>query len=146
MALDDPAKKMSKSAGSEASYIALTDGPDVIRRKIRRAVTDSGTEVRPGSDKPAVTNLLDIYSSLSGDGVDALVERYAGKGYAELKDDLGQVVVEALAPLQARIRELEADKAYTLDVLKKGAESAESIAERTMERVRDRVGFVPRPR
>jgi tryptophanyl-tRNA synthetase len=146
MALDDPAKKMSKSAGSEASYISLMDPPDAIRRKIKRAVTDSGTEVRPGPDKPAVTNLLEIYSVLSGETVDALVDRYAAKGYAELKADLGDVVVEALAPLQARIRELEADKAYTLDVLKRGAERAESIAERTMERVRDRVGLVPRPR
>ncbi len=66
MSLDDPAKKMSKSAGSENSYIALMDAPDVIRRKIRRAVTDSGTEVRGGPDKPALTNLLDIYSILSG--------------------------------------------------------------------------------
>jgi len=146
MALDDPAAKMSKSAGSEASYIALTDPPDAIRRKIKRAVTDSGTEVRPGPDKPAVTNLLDIYASLSGESVEALVERYAGKGYAELKADLGDVVVEALAPVQARIRELEADKSSTLEVLERGANLAQSVAERTMVRVRDRVGLVPRPR
>ena len=146
MALDDPTKKMSKSAGSEASYIALTDPPDAIRRKIKRAVTDSGTEVRPGPDKPAVTNLLDIYRAISGESVDTLVERYAGKGYAELKSDLGEVVVEALAPLQARISELEADKAYTLGVLEKGAEQAESIAARTLAKVHERIGFVPRPR
>jgi len=146
MALDDPTKKMSKSAGSEASYIALTDPPDAIRRKIRRAVTDSGTEVRPGPDKPAVTNLLDIYRAISGESLEALVERYEGRGYAELKADLGEVVVEELAPVQARIRELEADKTHTLDVLKRGAELAESVAGRTMERVRERLGLVPRPR
>jgi tryptophanyl-tRNA synthetase len=145
MSLDDPAKKMSKSAGSENSYIAVMDPPDAIRRKIRRAVTDSGTEVRGGPDKPALTNLLDIFSALSGDEVAGIEERYAGKGYAELKSDLGEVVVEALAPIQARIRELEADKSYTLGVLKEGAERAEAVATRTLAKVRERVGLVPRP-
>ena len=145
MSLDDPAKKMSKSAGSENSYIAVMDSPDVIRRKIRRAVTDSGSEVRGGPDKPALTNLLDIYSALAGDPVDEIVRRYEGKGYADLKADLGEVVVDALAPIQARIRELEADKSYTLEVLKTGAERAEAIAARTLAKVRERVGLVPRP-
>ncbi|HEY5388762.1 MAG TPA: tryptophan--tRNA ligase [Thermoleophilia bacterium] len=145
MSLDDPAKKMSKSAGSENSYVAVMDPPDVIRRKIRRAVTDSGTEVRGGPDKPALTNLLDIYSALSGDPVDEIVQRYDGKGYADLKADLGEVVVSALAPIQGRIRELEADRSYTLDVLKTGAERAEAIAALTLAKVRERVGLVPRP-
>jgi tryptophanyl-tRNA synthetase len=145
MSLDDPTKKMSKSAGSENSYIALMDPPDVIRRKIRRAVTDSGSEVRGGADKPALTNLLDIYSALAGDPVDEIVRRYEGKGYADLKADLGEVVVSALAPIQGRIRELEADTSYTLDVLKAGAERAEAVAARTLARVRERVGLVPRP-
>jgi tryptophanyl-tRNA synthetase len=145
MALDDPAKKMSKSAGSEASYIALMDPPDAIRRKIRRAVTDSGTEVRPGPDKPALSNLLEIYRILSVASEEAIVERYAGKGYAEFKADLAEVVVTALTPLQTRVHELEADPAYVLAVLKDGAERAGVIAERTMTRVRDRLGLVPRP-
>jgi tryptophanyl-tRNA synthetase len=117
MGLDDPTKKMSKSAGSEYNFIALMDPPDAIRRKIRRAVTDSGTEVRAGDDKPALTNLLTIYSALSGETVETIVERYAGKGYADFKSDLGEVVVEALAPFQARMGELEADPAFTLGVL-----------------------------
>ena len=145
MSLDDPAKKMSKSAGSENSYIALMDAPDVIRRKIRRAVTDSGTEVRGGPDKPALTNLLDIYAILSRDSVPEIEQRYRGKGYADFKADLAEVVVEALAPIQERIRELEADKSYTLEVLKTGAERAEAIAGRTLAKVRERVGLVPRP-
>jgi tryptophanyl-tRNA synthetase len=145
MSLDDPAKKMSKSAGSENSYIAVMDAPDVIRRKIRRAVTDSGTEVRGGPEKPALTNLLDIYAALSGEDAGRIESRYEGMGYAEFKADLAEVVVEALAPIQARIRELEADKAYTLEVLKTGAERAEAIAKRTLARVRERVGLVPRP-
>ena len=145
MGLDDPTKKMSKSAGSEYNYIALMDPPDAIRRKIRRAVTDSGAEVRPGDDKPALTNLLTIYSALSGEPVETIVGRYAGKGYADFKSDLGEVVVEALAPFQSRMRELEADPGFTLDVLKTGAERAEAIASRTLAKVRERLGLVPRP-
>jgi len=145
MSLDDPAMKMSKSAGSENSYVAVMDSPDVIRRKIRRAVTDSGSEVRGGPDNPALTNLLDIYSALAGEPFDEIVRRYERKGYADLKADLGEVVVDALAPIQTRIRELEADKSYTLEVLKTGAERAEAIAARTLAKVRERVGLVPRP-
>jgi tryptophanyl-tRNA synthetase len=145
MGLDDPAKKMSKSAGSAYNYIALTDTPDEIRRKIKRAVTDSGSEVRMGADKPALTNLLTIYGLLAGEPAEAIAERYAGKGYAELKQDLAEVAVQALAPFQARMRELTADKTYTLEVLKEGAERAEAIAERTMNKVRERIGLVPRP-
>jgi tryptophanyl-tRNA synthetase len=145
MSLDDPAKKMSKSAGSENSYIALMDAPDVIRRKIKRAVTDSGSEVRGGPEKPALTNLLDIYGALAGLPVADIEARYEGRGYAAFKSDLGDVVVEALAPIQERIRELEADKGFTLEVLRAGAERAEAIAGRTLSRVRERVGLVPRP-
>ena len=145
MGLDDPTRKMSKSAGSEYNYIALTDPPDVVRRKIKRAVTDSGTEVRPGDDKPALTNLLTIYASFSGEPVETIVDRYAGRGYADFKKDLGEVVVDGLAPIQARMKELEADKAYTLGVLKEGAERAEAIASRTMQKVRERMGLIPRP-
>ena len=145
MGLDDPDKKMSKSADSAYNYIALTDSPDEIRRKIRRAVTDSGAEVRIGPDKPALTNLLTIYSVLSGESVEALVARYEGRGYAAFKSDLAEVAVEALAPFQRRMTELAADKGFTLDVLRDGAERASAIAERTMQRVRDRMGFVSRP-
>jgi tryptophanyl-tRNA synthetase len=145
MSLDDPTKKMSKSAGSEHSYIAVMDPPDVIRRKIKRAVTDSGAEVRGGPDKPALANLLDIYGALACEPVADIERRYEGRGYADFKADLGEVVVDALAPIQARIKELEADEAYTLEVLKTGADRAEGIAERTLAKVRERVGLVPRP-
>jgi tryptophanyl-tRNA synthetase len=145
MSLDDPSRKMSKSAGSESSYIAVMDAPDAVRRKIRRAVTDSGTEVRGGPDKPALTNLLDIYAALSGEAVAALEARYDGRGYAAFKADLAEVVVEALAPIQARIRELETDQSYTLGVLRSGSERAEAIATRTLARARERMGLVPRP-
>jgi tryptophanyl-tRNA synthetase len=145
MSLDDPTKKMSKSAGSEANYISLTDSAEVIRRKIKRAVTDSGTEVRSGEDKPALTNLLTIYHLFSGEPTAQIEARYQGKGSADFKQDLGDLVVEALAPLQQRLTDLAADKTYTLDVLKEGAERAEAVASRTMKRVRERIGLVPPP-
>ena len=145
MSLDEPTKKMSKSAASANSYIALMDPPDVMRRKIRRAVTDSGTEVRGGADKPALNNLLEIYGALTGEPAAAIEARYQGKGYADFKNDLGEIVVEALLPIQARIRELEADKSYTLEVLRTGAERAETLAARTIARARERMGLVPRP-
>jgi tryptophanyl-tRNA synthetase len=145
MGLDDPAKKMSKSADSTYNYISLTDSADEIRRKIRRAVTDSGAEVRPGPDKPAISNLLTIYSLLAGEPIDTIAARYEGRGYADFKKDLGELVVESLAPFQRRMEELAGDKAFTLSVLKDGAERAEAIAERTLARVRERVGLVPRP-
>ena len=145
MSLDEPTKKMSKSAASANSYIALMDPPDVMRRKIRRAVTDSGTEVRGGADKPALNNLLEIYGALSGEPESVIEARYQGKGYADFKNDLGEVVVEALLPIQTRIRELEADKSYTLEVLRTGAERAEALAARTIARARERMGLIPRP-
>jgi tryptophanyl-tRNA synthetase len=145
MGLDDPAKKMSKSAGSAYNYIALTDTPDEMRRKIKRAVTDSGSEVRMGADKPALTNLLTIYGLLAGEPAETIADCYAGKGYAEFKQDLAEVAVQALGPFQARMRELSVDKTYTLEVLKEGAARAEAIAGRTMAKVRERMGLVPRP-
>jgi len=89
--------------------------------------------------------MLDIYAALTGDAVAEIEAQYDGKGYADFKAGLGEVVVEALAPIQARIRELEADKSHTLEVLKTGAERAEAIAGRTLARARERVGLVPRP-
>ena len=145
MALDEPQRKMSKSAGSVNSYIALMDAPDVIRKKVRRAVTDSGSAVVAGPDKPALTNLLGIYSILSGETVDTITARYEGRGYADFKADLGEVVVEALTPIQRRIRELETDKACTIEVLRAGAERAEAIATRTLDKVRERMGLLARP-
>jgi tryptophanyl-tRNA synthetase len=145
MGLDDPTKKMSKSASSAANYIALSDGKDVIRRKIQRAVTDSGSDVRAAEDKLALTNLLTIHSLLSGESIAQLEQRYAGKGYADFKRDLADVVVESLAPFQRRMAELQADRAYTLGVLKDGAERAEAIATRTLAKAKERVGLVPRP-
>jgi tryptophanyl-tRNA synthetase len=141
MALDDPTKKMSKSTGGPASYIALTDDADTIRRKVRRAVTDSGSEVTGGPDKPALSNLLTIYSLFSGETVQQIEERYAGKGYGAFKQDLGEIVVEAVAPIQQRLAELEANSSIALDALQEGAKRAREIAVHKIVEVRDRVGL-----
>ncbi len=142
MGLDDPTKKMSKSAPTPRNYIGLLDDADTIRQKLRAAVTDSGSEIRVGEDKPAVTNLLTIYSLFADVPISALEERYAGKGYADLKRDLTDVVIDNLAPFQARLRELEANPDYTAAVLKEGAERARAKASTVLTRVKERMGYV----
>ncbi|MCW5849045.1 MAG: tryptophan--tRNA ligase [Anaerolineae bacterium] len=142
MGLDDPAKKMSKSATTPRNYIALTDDPDTIRQKLRAAVTDSGSEIRFSEDKPALTNLLTIYSLLSDTPIPMLEERYQGQGYAQFKSDLADVVVEALGPFQTRLRELDSNPDYTLAILRDGAARAQAQASTVLRRVKERMGYV----
>jgi tryptophanyl-tRNA synthetase len=141
MALDDPTKKMSKSSESPGSYIALTDDPDTIRRKIRRAVTDSGSEVTGGPDKPALTNLISIYSLFSGVTPAEVEARYVGKGYGAFKQDLAEIIVDAIEPIQRQLIQLEQDPEIALSALEEGAERAGEIARRKITGVRDRVGL-----
>jgi tryptophanyl-tRNA synthetase len=141
MALDDPTEKMSKSSPRPGSYVALTDDPDTIRRKFKRAVTDSGAEVRSGPDKPALTNLLSIYSLLRDETVAEVEDRYVGKGYGAFKQDLADVVVEAIAPIQERLAAFAADPQVVLDALTDGATGARSQASAKMTQVRERVGL-----
>jgi tryptophanyl-tRNA synthetase len=145
MALDDPTKKMSKSSASPGSYIALTDDADTIRRKVRRAVTDSGSEVTGGPDKPALTNLISIYALFSGITPAKVEGRYAGKGYGAFKQDLGEIIVEAVEPIQQRLLELERNPEIALSALEEGAKRASAIAKRKMVEVRDRVGLTLDP-
>lgn len=145
MALDDPTKKMSKSAGSAASYIALTDTADEITKKIKRAVTDSSGEIRAAEDKPAITNLLTIHSLLSGTPIPDLEGHFAGKGYGALKSELAEVVVTALAPMQARLADYAADPSQAQAVLADGAERARGRAALKLARVRDRMGIELNP-
>jgi tryptophanyl-tRNA synthetase len=141
MGLDDPTKKMSKSSASLTSYVALHDDPATITRKIKRAVTDSGGEVRAGADKPALTNLLGIYSLFSGKPVPEIERAYAGKGYGAFKTDLADLVVAALEPIQKRFAELETDPTIALGVLAEGADRAREQASAKMALVRDRIGL-----
>jgi tryptophanyl-tRNA synthetase len=142
--LQDPAIKMSKSASSPQGIVDVLEDPASIRRKISRAVTDAGTEVRADEEaKPGVTNLLRIYSALTGESVPSLEQRYAGAGYGTLKKDLAEVVVNALAPIRERTEKMLADEPHLDRLLAHGAARARQVASQTMATVRDRVGFLP---
>lgn len=141
MSLDDPTKKMSKSNPNPNSYIALTDEPNVIRKKFRRAVTDSGSEVVASPDKPALTNLMSIYAILTNDTLEGVAEKFVGKGYGDFKKELGEVVVSTLEPIQNRIREFEESPEIVDRILSDGAAAARKIASAKMDLVRDRMGL-----
>ena len=142
--LQDPSSKMSKSASSPQGIIDVLEDPVSIRRKIARAVTDPGDEIRADEvAKPGITNLLRIYSALAAEPVANLEKRYAGAGYGTFKKDLAEVVVDALAPIRERTEKLLADEAGLDRLLAAGAAKAHVIAAATMARVRDRVGFLP---
>jgi len=142
MGLDDPSNKMSKSATSPNNYIALTDDADTINRKISRAVTDSGSEIKSGPDKPAITNLLNIFSLLTSTSVQDIENRYQGRTYAEFKKDLAEVVVENVTPAGNKIKELERDTEALKSILDNGAKKLATSAQDTLSRVRDRIGLV----
>ncbi|MCD6059623.1 MAG: tryptophanyl-tRNA synthetase [Thermomicrobiales bacterium] len=141
MSLEDPTRKMSKSDTNPNASIALTDDADTIRRKIRRAVTDSGSEVIAAPDKPALTNLLTIYGLLSEEPISAIEARYAGQGYGAFKSDLAEVVISSLAPIQARLAELNDDPDVARAILRDGADRARTRATVKMTEVRERMGL-----
>ncbi len=141
--LQEPTAKMSKSASSAAGIIDMLDEPRVSAKKIRSAVTDSGAEVRfDPEEKPGVSNLLTIYSALTGRPVDELEQAYAGRGYGDLKGDLADVVVDFVTPFRDRTLELLEDRDELDKILATGAERASAVAERTLADVYDRVGFI----
>jgi len=142
MDLQDPERKMSTTIGTPQGTVKLLDEPDVIRKKFRSAVTDSGSEVRRAADKPGVTNLIDILSSLAGEAADAIEARYDGAGYGQFKTDVGDAVVEAIEPIQKRFGELRSDPAELQRLLARGAEKARKASEPTLEQMYDRMGFV----
>jgi tryptophanyl-tRNA synthetase len=142
--LQVPTAKMSKSASSPSGIIEMLDDPKVSAKKIRSAVTDSGTEVRyDEEEKPGISNLLTIYAALTGESVDALVEKYAGRGYGDFKGELADVVVEFVTPFRDRTLELLEDRPQLDALLRTGAERANEVAERTLADVYERVGFLP---
>ena len=143
MDLQDPTSKMSKSASTDAGLVLMTDEPAVVMKKFKRAVTDSDNEVRyDRQDKPGISNLLEILSACTGDAPEALAERYTQ--YGPLKNDAGAAVVELLAPIQARHRELMTDRGELASLLHKGATKARAVAEATLARAYDAIGLLPR--
>ena len=141
MSLDAPEEKMSKSSPRPGSYVAILDDPGAIRKKIRRAKTDSGTEIRAVPDKPAITNLLDVYSAMSGEPVAGIEAAYEGRGYGDLKKDLAEVVIDGLSPVRERALEL-LDEPKELDaLLASGADKAREVARPILRDAASRMGL-----
>ena len=141
MALDDPTQKMSKSSPTPAGYVELLDEPDTIRRKIRRARTDSGTEIKAAPDKPAIANLLNIHAALTGRPIPEIEADYEGRGYGDFKRDLAEIVVETLSPIRERALELLDDPRELDGILDAGAEKARVVAERTLHSAWTKLGL-----
>ncbi|MFZ2193407.1 MAG: tryptophan--tRNA ligase [Candidatus Moraniibacteriota bacterium] len=140
MALDELGKKMSKSAKSEYSYIALTDDAEAIRKKIKRAITDSGSEIVYGDKKPALKNLINIYSLLDNKTPQEVENLYIGKGYADFKKELAEVIINFLVPFQKRMSELSDKK--VLEILRVGAEKVQPLARKKLKEIKNKVGFI----
>ncbi|AQR77839.1 tryptophan--tRNA ligase [Paenibacillus larvae] len=142
MSLDDASKKMSKSNPNKNSFITMLDEPSVIRKKISRAVTDSGREVRfDPVQKSEISNLMSIYTHCSDLTLADLEAKYEGQGYGAFKKDLAEAVVSTFEPIQQRYREIR-ESGYIFDVLKKGAEKASETAELTLNEVKEKMGYI----
>ncbi|AQW51464.1 tryptophan--tRNA ligase [Streptomyces violaceusniger] len=142
--LQDPTIKMSKSASTPKGIVSLLDEPKVSAKKIKSAVTDLETEIRYDEEKkPGVSNLLTIYSTLTGTAIPELESRYEGKGYGALKTELSEVLVEWVTPFRERTQEYLADPATLDGILAKGAEKARAVAAETLAAAYDKVGFLP---
>ncbi len=146
MSLQDPLRKMSKSDANQGATLYILDEPAVLKKKIMSAVTDSGSEIVAREDKPGVSNLLQIYSAMSGRTVSDIESSLVGQGYGSLKTEVAEAVITALEPVQGRYRELINDKAYLESVLKSGAEAAQKRAYKMLSKVYRKAGFVERPR
>src|SRR5215469_2900151 len=141
--LQDPSAKMSKSSSSPQGIVDVLDEPDVIRRKFARAVTDTGSEITANEEaKPGITNLLRIYSALSGQSVPEVVASYEGTGYGAFKRELAELVVASFAPIRERTEKILADEAGLDRILAAGAARAHHVAGQTMDSVRERMGLL----
>jgi tryptophanyl-tRNA synthetase len=143
MGLQNPLAKMSKSDENADNYVALLDPPEAVRRKIKTAVTDSGREVRCDEAKPGITNLITLYAAVGGEDVGSVENRFSGRGYAEFKRSLAELIIDFLAPIQKRYRSIAADPAALMELLHRGARAARERSQATLERVYRAVGFVP---
>jgi tryptophanyl-tRNA synthetase len=142
MDLQEPTDRMSTSAGSDLGVLRLLDPPDLVRRKLRSAVTDSGREVVRAPEKPGVTNLIEILAATLGEPPEAIESRYDAQGYGAFKDDVAEAVVALLDPIRHRYEELRHDPAELARTLAKGAEKAQAVAGKTLALAYERIGFV----
>ncbi|HFL3597239.1 TPA: tryptophan--tRNA ligase [Clostridioides difficile] len=144
MSLQEPTKKMSKSDSNENAFILLADDSDSIKRKIKRSVTDSLGVVKYNDEQLGIKNLIDIYSNLSKKSVEEIVNMYEGKGYGIFKEDVAEVVSEALRPIREKYVDLLNNKDYLEKIYSMGAEKAEKQARKTLRKVYKKVGFIER--
>lgn len=144
MSLQDPTKKMSKSDANEKSFIALLDEPDVIRLKLRRAVTDLGNEICYADDKPGISNLLTLYSSIQSLSIEELQDKYKNQGYGVFKNDIAEALIEFLLPLQERFYAIRSNEEKMETILRHGANEACTKANKTLAAVHDAIGFIPK--
>ncbi|MDO4419490.1 MAG: tryptophan--tRNA ligase [Ruminococcus sp.] len=142
MSLQDPTKKMSKSDENVNACVSLLDSPDVILKKFKRAVTDSEARVAYGEGKDGINNLMGIYSVVTGKTMEEIENEFAGKGYGDFKVAVGEAVIEELRPIRERYEKLIADKAYLEECYRKGAEIAERMAQRTLDKAMKKIGFI----
>lgn len=146
MSLQDPERKMSKSDDNQNATLYILDEPSILKKKIMSAVTDSGSEIVASDEKPGISNLLQIYSAMSGRTVADIVESLKGEGYGTLKKGVAEAVITVLEPVQAKYKELITDKSYLEGVLKSGADAAQKRAYKVLGKVYRKAGFVERPR
>ncbi len=142
MSLQEPEKKMSKSDDNLNNLIAILDSADIVKRKIKRAVTDSGSEVKMDKSRPGISNLVQLYSLITDLSVKEVESQYSGKMYSDFKTDLGNVIAEFLEPIQKKYNEISKDKDYLESVLSKGAENAFYRGRKTLSKVYRKVGFI----
>lgn len=142
MSLQDPGSKMSKSDENENGYILILEKPDDIRRKIKRAVTDSIGEVKYNNEQLGIKNLMNIYSVFTGESIEQIENKYEGVGYGKFKEDVAEVVVEGLSPVQEKYDDLMKNKDYLEKVYKEGAGKANYVATKTLRKVYRKVGFI----
>ena len=142
MSLQQPEKKMSKSDENLNNLIAILDSPDVVKKKIKRAVTDSGTEVRIDDSRPGISNLVQLYALITELPIKDVESQFSGKMYSDFKTELGNVIAEFLEPIQEKYNEIIQDKVYLESVLAQGAENAFYRGRKTLSKVYRKVGFI----
>lgn len=144
MDLQEPTKKMSKSSDNPNSYILIMDPPDVIRKKISRAVTDTLGIVKYTDEQPGIKNLITIISSITGMSPEEIEKKYEGQGYAQFKSDVADIIINELEPIQKKVNEFLSDKTYLESVYKKGAEKAYYISNKVLRKMQKKIGFIPK--
>ncbi len=142
MDLQEPNKKMSKSSDNPNSFILMMDPPDIIRKKIARAVTDSIGEVKYSDEQPGVKNLMTILGALTGASMEQLEQKYLGQGYAQFKKDVAEAIVAELEPIQNKVKDLLENKTYLEEIYKKGAEKANYVAIKTLRKMQKKIGLI----